>query len=63
MKRTSNSLLLMCSSGRVRFNNVSISNGAQFYADYENISPPDVDLRHVLYFRKRSCIFWNAWLV
>ena len=57
MKRTSKPLLLMCSSGRVRFNDVSVSNGAQSYADYENISPPDIDLRHVLYFRKRRTVY------
>ena len=47
----------MCSSGRVRFNDVSVSNWAQSYADYENISPPDVDLRHVMYFRKRRVAY------
>ena len=47
----------MCHSGRVRFNDVFVSNEAQSHADYENILPLNIDLRHVLYFRKRKAAY------
>lgn len=41
----------------VRFNDVFVSNKAQSHADYENILPPNIDLRHALYFRKRKAAY------
>ena len=47
----------MCHSGMVRFNDVFVSNEVQSHADYENILPPNIDLRHALYFRKRKAAY------